>query len=63
MSGESIRAVQNFECADDAEVILKATDLLTSKPEHQKIEIWDGSRIVASVPRREPDDGGLRCRS
>jgi hypothetical protein len=39
MTGDNIRAIQNLECTDDAEIVLKATALLNSKPEHQKIEV------------------------
>jgi hypothetical protein len=56
MTGENIYAVQHLEGADDAEVITKAAVLLLSKPEHQSIEIWDGKRMVARVPR-QPDFG------
>jgi hypothetical protein len=48
MSGEHSRAVQTYECADDAEVILKAWTLVESHPEHQNVEIWEGKRLVAS---------------
>ncbi|NJO35633.1 MAG: hypothetical protein HC869_23725 [Rhodospirillales bacterium] len=51
MSGEHIQAVQTCECADDAEVILKARTLLDSKPEHPALEIWEGSRLVARLTR------------
>ena len=51
MSGENMQAVQTYECADDAEVILKASSLLDSKPEHQSVEIWEGKRLVARLPR------------
>ena len=51
MSGDSIHAVQTFECADDAEVILKGWSLLEAKPEHQAIEIWEGKRMVARLAR------------
>jgi hypothetical protein len=51
MSGEHIQAVQNFECADDAEVILKAGTLLNSKPQHPAIEIWEGKRLVAHLTK------------
>ena len=34
MSGEHIQAVQNFECTDDAEVILKSSALLNSQSKH-----------------------------
>ena len=54
MTGENIYGVQNLEGADDAEVIAKAAMLLLAKPEHQSIEIWDGKRMVARVPR-QPD--------
>ena len=50
MSGERIFGVQNLEGADDADVV-KAAALLKSKPEHQSVEIWAGSRMVARVPR------------
>ena len=57
MTGDAIHAVQIFECADDPEVILRATALLDSKPEHH-IEIWEGPRIVARVPRHVQTDAG-----
>jgi hypothetical protein len=50
MSGGHIRAVQIVECADDAEVMLKAAALLDAHPEHQNVEIWDGKRMVAHLP-------------
>lgn len=53
MTGENIYGVQNLDGADDAEVVAKAAALLQSKPEHQSIEIWDGKRMVARVPRHE----------
>jgi hypothetical protein len=53
MTGENIYGVQNLEGADDAEVIAKAAALLRSKPEHQSIEVWNGTRMVARVPRLE----------
>jgi hypothetical protein len=49
MSGEHIQAVQNFECTDDAEVILKSSTLLDSHPEHRAVEIWEGKRLVAHI--------------
>jgi hypothetical protein len=52
MSGEHIRAVQTIEGTNDAEVILKAVALLDTHPEHQIVEIWDGKRMVALVPRK-----------
>jgi hypothetical protein len=58
MTGDTIHAVQIFECADDSEVILQATALLQAKPEHQNIEIWEGPRIVARVPRLAQADAG-----
>jgi hypothetical protein len=51
MSGDGIQAVQTFECADDAEVILKGWSLLEAKPEHPAIEIWEGKRMVARLAR------------
>jgi hypothetical protein len=55
MSGETIQAVQTYECADDAEVILKAKTLLDSKPEHAAVEIWEGKRWVARLTRNPTD--------
>ena len=51
MSGEHIRAVQTYECADDAAVILKASEFLEAHPEHASVEIWEGKRFVASFTR------------
>jgi hypothetical protein len=57
VSGERIRSVQVLECADDAEVGLKATALLESKPDHQGIEIWQAGRFVVRIPSRAKDRG------
>jgi len=46
-----MQAVQIYECADDAEVILKASALLDSKPEHPAVEIWEGKRLGARLAR------------
>jgi hypothetical protein len=51
MNGDTIRAVQTYECADDSEVILKASALLDSKPEHPAIEIRQGKRFIARLVR------------
>jgi hypothetical protein len=51
MSGDNIQAVQTYECANDAEVILKANALLESKPQHSALEIWEGKRFVARLAR------------
>ena len=52
VSGERIQSVQILECADDAEVGVKAAALLESKPEHQGAEIWQAGRFVTRIPRR-----------
>jgi hypothetical protein len=53
MSGERIQGVQTFECDNDAEVLTEAAAVLESHPEHQGIEVWEGGRFVARVPRKE----------
>lgn len=58
MTGDAIHAVQILECANDSEVILQATALLQAMPEHQNMEIWDGPRIVARIPRYAQTDIG-----
>jgi hypothetical protein len=58
MTGENIYGVQHLEGLDDAEVITKAAVLLLSKPEHQSIEIWEGKRMVARVPRHADSGAG-----
>jgi hypothetical protein len=60
MTGEHIRAVQNFECDNDAEVILKAAALLQSQPQHQKLEVWQDKRLVAHIPRSEQKHSKLK---
>ena len=52
MTGKNIYGVQHLDGLDDSEVITKAAVLLLSKPEHQSIEIWEGKRMMARVPRR-----------
>jgi len=54
MSGDTIQAVHTYECDDDSEVILKASALLDSKPEHPAIEIWQGKRFIARLVRNLP---------
>ena len=56
MSGESIHGVQILECAGDTEIVVQAAALLADHPEHQKIEVWDGARLVARVPRQPKSD-------
>jgi hypothetical protein len=51
MSGEHIQAVHRYECANDAEVILKANELLKAHPEHPAMEIWEGKRLVARLTK------------
>jgi hypothetical protein len=51
MSGQSIQAVRTYECTNDAEVILKASALLDSKPEHPTAEIWQDRHLVARLAR------------
>jgi len=51
MTGEHIHAVQILECAGDDDVIVRGAGLLMRHPEHQNIEIWDGKRMVARIPR------------
>lgn len=52
MDGDQIQAVHSFECANDAEAILKITILLDSKPAHLAAEIWHGNLQVARIPSR-----------
>jgi hypothetical protein len=52
VSGERIRSVRVLECADDAEVSLKATAILSANPDHQCVEIWQVGRFVARIPTR-----------
>ena len=59
MSGDKIQAVQTYECADDAEVILKARALLDSKPAHPSIDVWEGKRLVARHAR-DPSGKSLK---
>ena len=51
LSGERIQSVQVLECEDDDEASTKGAMLLESKPEHQRVEIWQGARLVVRVPR------------
>ena len=50
--GERIRSIHILECADDTEVGLKATALLSANPAHQGVEIWQAGRFVARVASR-----------
>ena len=52
MSGEHIKGVRVIECVNDRDVLLRAGELLETYPEHEMVEIWQGRRLVASVPRK-----------
>jgi hypothetical protein len=52
-SGNELQAIQSYDCFDDAEAILKVTDMLGSKPAYWGAEIWRGNRLVARIPGRE----------
>jgi hypothetical protein len=54
MSGKHIQAVESFECADDAEVILKSSLFLDWHREHPTVEIWEGKRLVARLTKNPP---------
>jgi hypothetical protein len=54
MSGEHIQAVRSYEDSNEGEVILRAYDLLKANPQHQAIEIWQGSRLVARLAQKPP---------
>src|SRR5687768_11710835 len=56
MSGETIQAVQSFECADDAKIILTASAFLDSKSQHAAAESWEGKRLVARLTRNPTDE-------
>jgi hypothetical protein len=51
ISGERLQAVQLLECEDDKDACTRGITLLESKPEHQGVEIWQGGRFVARVPK------------
>ena len=52
MSGEHIKAVRSYEDSNEGEVILRAHELLKANPQHQAIEIWQGSRLVARLAQK-----------
>lgn len=54
MSGEHIQAVRSYEDSSESEIILKAHDLLEANPQHQAIEIWQGSRFIARLAQKPP---------
>jgi hypothetical protein len=54
MSGEHIQAVRSYEDSSESDVVLKAHDLLKANPQHQAIEIWQGSRLVARLAQKPP---------
>lgn len=51
MAGEHIAAVEVLRCPDDAEAMVRASDLLDAKPEFGSAEVWDRSRLVGRVVR------------
>ena len=55
-SDQGTEILRFFECPDDSAVVVKAIALLDSEPAHRSIEIWDGRRFVASIPRTDKVD-------
>jgi hypothetical protein len=51
MVGDHIDAVRVLECAEDAEVFVRAAELLAAMREYQAIEIWNGKRLVGRIPK------------
>jgi hypothetical protein len=50
---ENIVAPANIDAADDAEALAKASDLL-SAGEFLRVEVWQGPRIVGTLPAAAP---------
>ncbi len=48
MSGDHIVAPEDIEAADDAEAMLKASELLSSSTK-SRIEVWQGKRIIGAL--------------
>jgi len=44
---DQIQAAQSFDCAEDAEAMLKAVELAESQP--LDVEVWSGARLVGRV--------------
>jgi hypothetical protein len=53
MKGEHIAAPENIDAADDAQAMLKAAELLSTS-QFVRIEVWKGSRLVASLSAPAP---------
>lgn len=51
MRGDHIDAVRVLECATDAEVFVRAAELLDAMREYQALEIWNGKRLVGRIPK------------
>ena len=51
MVGDHIDAVRVLECAEDAEVFVRAAELLDALHGYQAVEIWNGKRLVGRIPK------------
>lgn len=52
ISHKHIKGVRVVECGNDGEVLLRAGELLEAYPELEMVEVWQGQRLVASLPRK-----------
>lgn len=48
---DRIQATQTLECAEDAEAVLKASEL--ARAQSLIIEIWSGARLVGRLPQMD----------
>jgi hypothetical protein len=55
MQGDRIVAPEIIEAADDAQVMLKAGELLTTS-QFARIEVWQEARVVGALSARAPSN-------
>jgi len=42
---------QRLECADDAQAMIKAREMVDKAPPHGSgVEVWEGNRLVGRIP-------------
>jgi hypothetical protein len=55
MKNDHIVAPTHIQAANDAQAMLKASELLTTSP-FDLIEVWQETRVVGAVPAPAPPD-------
>jgi hypothetical protein len=54
-AGENVQSVHHLDARDDTDAMIQAIALLGGQARYPFAEVWCGARIVARVPKTEPE--------